>query len=159
MLPGSTDLIKQVTNLNLGLSDTLVLTGSGGALRAWQAGKGAWGGPLCPVLTAVTVPSTTEHVLHLCYFQSSTLSVLAKVRKHPWGRSHTARLFSSVKCLITKIQIRDVQTFPSVSYSLVAAVTVHSDFGAQENKVCHCFHFFSSICQEVMEPGTMILVF
>ena len=24
----------------------------------------------------------------------------------------------------------------------MAAVTVHSDFGAQENKVCHCFHFF-----------------
>ena len=23
-----------------------------------------------------------------------------------------------------------------------AAVTVHSDFGAQENKICHCFHFF-----------------
>ena len=23
----------------------------------------------------------------------------------------------------------------------MAAVTVHSDFGAQENKVCHCFHF------------------
>ena len=24
----------------------------------------------------------------------------------------------------------------------MAAVTIHSDFGAQENKVCHCFHFF-----------------
>ena len=24
----------------------------------------------------------------------------------------------------------------------MAAVTVHSDFGAQENKVCHCFHCF-----------------
>ena len=24
----------------------------------------------------------------------------------------------------------------------MAAVTVHSDFGAQENKVCHCFHSF-----------------
>ena len=23
-----------------------------------------------------------------------------------------------------------------------AAVTVHSDLGAQENKICHCFHFF-----------------
>ena len=26
-------------------------------------------------------------------------------------------------------------------FDFVAAVTVHSDFGAQENKVCHCFHF------------------
>ena len=24
----------------------------------------------------------------------------------------------------------------------MAAVTIHSDFGAQENKVCHCFHCF-----------------
>ena len=27
------------------------------------------------------------------------------------------------------------------SLNFMAAVTVHSDFGAQENKVCHCFHF------------------
>ena len=24
----------------------------------------------------------------------------------------------------------------------MAAVTTHSDLGAQENKICHCFHFF-----------------
>ena len=24
----------------------------------------------------------------------------------------------------------------------MAAVTIHSDFGAQENKICHCFYFF-----------------
>ena len=24
----------------------------------------------------------------------------------------------------------------------MAEVTMHSDFGAQENKVCHCFHCF-----------------
>ena len=28
------------------------------------------------------------------------------------------------------------------SFNFMAAVTVHSDFGAQENKICHCFHFF-----------------
>ena len=28
----------------------------------------------------------------------------------------------------------------------MAAVTVHSDFGAWENKICHCFHFPPSIC-------------
>ena len=27
-------------------------------------------------------------------------------------------------------------------FNFMAAVIVHSDFGAQENKVCHCFHFF-----------------
>ena len=36
-------------------------------------------------------------------------------------------------------------SFPSkkqVSFNFMAAVTVHSDFGAQENKTCHCFDFF-----------------
>ena len=28
-----------------------------------------------------------------------------------------------------------------VSFNFVAAATVHSDFEAQENKICHCFHF------------------
>ena len=46
-----------------------------------------------------------------------------------------------------------------VSVNFMAAVIICSDYGAQENKVCHCFHFFPSICQEVMEPDTMILVF
>ena len=31
------------------------------------------------------------------------------------------------------------QTF----FNFMAAVTVHSDFGAQENKIHHCFHFSS----------------
>ena len=31
-----------------------------------------------------------------------------------------------------------------------------SDFGAQENKICHCFYFFPSICHEVI---AIILVF
>ena len=28
------------------------------------------------------------------------------------------------------------------SFNFMAAVTIYSDFGAQENKVCHCFHCF-----------------
>ena len=36
----------------------------------------------------------------------------------------------------------------------MAAVTIYSDFGAQESKVCHCFHF----CHEVMGPDALILV-
>ena len=40
----------------------------------------------------------------------------------------------------------------------MAAVTVQSDFGAQENKVFHYFHFFP-ICHEVTGSDTMILVF
>ena len=42
----------------------------------------------------------------------------------------------------------------------MATVTIHSDFGAQENKICHCFHFFPlSICYEVMVSDAMIFVF
>ena len=29
-----------------------------------------------------------------------------------------------------------------VSFNFMAAVTICSDFGAQEKKVCHCFHYF-----------------
>ena len=28
------------------------------------------------------------------------------------------------------------------SFDFMAAVTISSDFGAQENKICYCFHFF-----------------
>ena len=28
----------------------------------------------------------------------------------------------------------------------MAAVTTHSDFGAQVEEICHCFHLFPSIC-------------
>ena len=32
--------------------------------------------------------------------------------------------------------------FQGVSFNFMAAVTICSDFGAQGNKVCHCFHHF-----------------
>ena len=31
-----------------------------------------------------------------------------------------------------------------LSFNFMAAVTICSDFGAQENKICHCFHCFPS---------------
>ena len=36
---------------------------------------------------------------------------------------------------------------------------VHIDFGAQEYKLFHCFHFSPSICHEVMGPDPMIFAF
>ena len=45
------------------------------------------------------------------------------------------------------------------SFSFMTAVTICSDFGAQVNKVCHCFHCFPIYLHEVMGPDTMILVF
>ena len=41
----------------------------------------------------------------------------------------------------------------------MAAVTVRSDFGAQEEEICHYFHLSPSICHAVMGPDAMILVF
>jgi len=41
----------------------------------------------------------------------------------------------------------------------MAAVNVPSDFGAEENKICHCFQFSPSICHEVMRPDAMFLIF
>ena len=41
----------------------------------------------------------------------------------------------------------------------MAAVTVHSDFGAQENKYVTVSIVSPSICHEVMGPDAMMLVF
>ena len=41
----------------------------------------------------------------------------------------------------------------------MAAVTICSDVGAQENKVCHYFHFFPICLPEVMWLDAMIFVF
>ena len=46
-----------------------------------------------------------------------------------------------------------------VSFNFIATVTVHSDLGAQENKIYHGFHFSLQIFHEVMEPDVMILIF
>ena len=41
----------------------------------------------------------------------------------------------------------------------MAAVTLCSDFGAQEYKICHCFHFFSIYLPLMMGLDATILVF
>ena len=48
-----------------------------------------------------------------------------------------------VMSLLFNMLSRLVITFlpRSKCLNFIAAVTVHSNFGAQENKICHCFHF------------------
>ena len=41
----------------------------------------------------------------------------------------------------------------------MAAVTICSDFGAQENKIATDAIFLPSVCREMMRPDAMILVF
>ena len=43
--------------------------------------------------------------------------------------------------------------------NFMSAVTISSDFGDQENKVCHRFHFSPSTCHEMMGPDAIIPVF
>ena len=41
----------------------------------------------------------------------------------------------------------------------MVAVTIHSDFGAQEQEICHYLHLFPSIYHAVMVSDAMILTF
>ena len=57
----------------------------------------------------------------------------------------TIRTFVAKWCLCYLICSLGYQSFSSKeqeSSNFMTAVTVHSDFGAQESKICHCFHFF-----------------
>ena len=45
------------------------------------------------------------------------------------------------------------------SFNFMAAVTICSDFGAQENKISHVSTASPSICNEVMGLDAVILVF
>ena len=67
-----------------------------------------------------------------------------------------------VMSLLFNMLSRFVVAFlPRSKYLLIfmAVVTICSDFGAQEDKVCHCFHCFPTICHEVMGLDAMIFIF
>ena len=52
-------------------------------------------------------------------------------------------------------------SFPAkkqLSSDCMAAVTIYSDFVAEEEEICHYFHLFPFIWHSVMEPDAMILV-
>ena len=88
-----------------------------------------------------------------------------------WSNSHihTCRLkkaialtiwtfVSKVMSLLFNTLSRFVNSFSfkeQASFNFTAAITICSDFGAQENKICHCFHFFKtpSICREVRDQN------
>ena len=67
-----------------------------------------------------------------------------------------------VMSLLFNILSRLVITFISKeqeSFNFMAAVTICSDFGASQNKVCHCFHCFPNYLPWVMRLDTMIFIF
>ena len=68
------------------------------------------------------------------------------------------------KSIVKAMDLHVAKIFSSkdqASFRFMASVTIHSEFGAQENKVCHCFHRFPIYLpiDEVMGPNAMILVF
>ena len=73
----------------------------------------------------------------------------------------TMRTFvGKIMSLLFNMRSRFVIAFlPRRKCLFMAAVTICSDFGAQENKVCHVSVVSPSICHEVMGPDAMILVF
>ena len=75
----------------------------------------------------------------------------------------TRRTFvGKVMSLLFNMLSRLVITFLPRSkrlFNFMTAITMCSGFGAQKNKVSHCFHCFPSICHEVMGLDAMILVF
>ena len=45
--------------------------------------------------------------------------------------------------MLSRFVIHSFYSKEQVSFNFMASATVCTDFGAQENKICHCFHFFS----------------
>ena len=48
---------------------------------------------------------------------------------------------NKVMSLLFKMLSRFVTAFPSKEQASFVALIVSRDFGAQENKICHCFYF------------------
>ena len=73
----------------------------------------------------------------------------------------TGTFVSKIMALLSNTLSRLVIAFlpRNKCLNFMATVTVCSDFGAQENKVCHCFHFFPIYPHEVMGPDAMIFIF
>ena len=68
-------------------------------------------------------------------------------------------LVSKVMSLLFNLLSSLVIAFLKASFNFIAAITICSDFGAQENKVFNCFHYFPICLHEVMGLNAMILVF
>ena len=68
--------------------------------------------------------------------------------------------FSEVMSLLFNMLSRLVITSSKeqVSFNFMAAIIIHSDSGAQENKVCHCFHCFPFYFHEMMELDALIFI-
>ena len=101
-------------------------------------------------------------------FFGTLLSSQSNSHIHTWLLEKTIALtkwtfISKVMSLFLNMLSRLVIAFlPRSKHLLISwlQVTIYSDFGAHENKVCDCFHFvYPSIFHVVMGPDAMISVF
>ena len=111
---------------------------------------------LSRVFSSTTVQSINSSVLSLLFVQLS----------YPYmttGKTIALTIWTfvdKVMSLLFNILSRFVVTTSKeqACFYFMATVTIHSDFGSQENEIRHCFHFFP-FYHEVMGLDAMIVVF
>ena len=74
-------------------------------------------------------------------------------------RTFVSKVMSLLFNTLSRFVIAFLPRSKQVFFNIMAAVTIHCDFGAQVNKICHCFHFPPSICHEVMGLDATVLMF
>ena len=82
-----------------------------------------------------------------------TIGKTIALTRHTFVGKIMSLLFNMLSSLVIAFLPR------SECLNFVAAVTICSDFGAQENKVNTISIVSPSICREVMGPDAMILIF
>ena len=96
-----------------------------------------------------TLRSLLQHHLKVSILQHSAFFMVQL--SHPYMTTRktialtTWTFVGKVMSLFFQYIVYVCHSFPSkeqVPFNFMAAVTICSDFGAQENKICHCFHFF-----------------
>ena len=112
---------------------------------------------LSKVLSNTTVQSISSSVLSLLYGPTLT-SVMTT------GKTVTFTIQTFVgkvmSLLFNTLSRFAIVFLPGSMHLLISWLqSPSSGFRAQENKICHCFYFSSSICHEMMGPAAMMLVF
>ena len=115
-------------------------------------------------LDLLAVQGTLKRLLQ---HHSSKASILRRLAffivqlSHPYVALTRRTFVDKVMSLFFNMLSRLVITFlpRNKRLNFMAAVTICRDYGAQENKVSHCFHSFSIYLPCMMGLDTMILVF
>ena len=88
--------------------------------------------------------SKTSVLQHSAFFmaQLSHLHVTARKTVALTIRTFVSKVMSLLLNILSRLVITFLPRSKHVSFTFMAAVTICSDFGAQENKICQYFHCF-----------------